>query len=104
MAFIYKNLFKSLSLAGGFMRVGPPQIRKLPIKTGSEVQNKTLMKLVEKIISLNNRLNEIFNKKTDEYIKIENELERIDSEIDDLVYKIYGINESEKKIIEENIK
>ena len=34
--------------------------------------------------------------------KIEDEIKKIDSEIDDLVYKIYGITDAEKKIIESN--
>ena len=32
MTYVYKNLFKSLSLAGGYMRIGTPQVKNLPIK------------------------------------------------------------------------
>ena len=100
LTFIYKNLFKSLSLAGGFMRVGPPQIKKLPIKIVLDTDEQAMIKLVDKMLSLNKRLNEIYDKRTDEHVKIDEEIKKTDSEIDELVYKIYGITESEKKIIE----
>lgn len=63
----------------------------------------TLIPLVDKMISLNERLNEIYFKKTDERYTIEEEIEKTDSKIDDLVYKIYEITDEEKKIIEKVI-
>ena len=104
MTFVYKNLFKSLSLAGGYMRVGPPQIKNLPIKLVPESQQQPLITLVDKMLSLNKRLNEIGDKKTDERARIEEEIKKTDAEIDELVYKIYGITEEEKKVIEESLK
>jgi hypothetical protein len=56
------------------------------------------------MLSLNHRLNEIGDKKTDERARIEDEIKKTDGEIDQLVYKIYGITEKEKKIIEESLK
>ena len=32
VSFIYRNLFESLSLQGGYLRVGPPQIKHIPIR------------------------------------------------------------------------
>jgi hypothetical protein len=104
MTFVYKDLFKSLSLAGGYMRVGPPQIKRLPIKKVSDAQEQAVTKLVDKMLSLNERLNEVYHKTTDEHTRIEEELEKTDSEIDDMVYRIYGITESQKKIIEDSLK
>ncbi len=59
---------------------------------------------VERMIQLNKKLSQIGDKKTDERVKIEDEIKRTDKEIDELVYKIYGITEEEKKIIEESLK
>jgi len=56
------------------------------------------------MFSLNKRLNEIGDKKTDERAKIEEEIKKTDAEIDELVYKIYGITPEEKKVIEESLK
>jgi hypothetical protein len=35
---------------------------------------------------------------------LKNEFEKLEREIDKLVYKIYGITEKEKKIIDESLK
>jgi len=58
----------------------------------------------EKILSLNRSLLKIGDKQTDERKRIEEEIEKIDKEIDNLVYNIYGITDQEKKIIEESLK
>ncbi|RLJ07848.1 MAG: hypothetical protein DRP16_02615, partial [Candidatus Aenigmatarchaeota archaeon] len=63
-----------------------------------------LIKLVDKMLSLNKRLNEIGDKRTDERARIEEEIKKTDKEIDELVYKIYGITEKEKKVIEGSLK
>jgi len=103
MTFFYKDSFKSLSLAGGFMRVGPPQIKKLPIRMVSKQIQEAIVPLVDKMIALNERLNEIYFKKTDEHVRIDEELEKTDLKIDDLVYDIYGLTNAEKQIIENSL-
>ena len=59
-----------------------------------------LEKLSEKIISLNRRLAEIGDKRTDERAKLEGQISQMDTEIDEMVYKVYGLTDAEKKIIE----
>jgi len=78
-------------------------IAKFPIKLNN-IKQKEIIKLVDKMLSLNKRLNEIGEKKTDERAEIEEEIKHTDNEIDELVYKIYGITDKEKKIIEESLK
>lgn len=34
MTYLYRSMFCGLALRGGYLRVGPPQIRQLPIQTG----------------------------------------------------------------------
>lgn len=63
-----------------------------------------LEKLVDRMLSLHKRLNEIGDKETDEKKRIKEEIKRIDAEIDELVYKLYGVTEEEKKIIEKSLK
>jgi len=75
---------------------------KIPIAKNENQQ--PIIKLVDKMLSLNKRLNELKDKSTDEKAKIEAEIKKIDQEIDELVYKLYGITEAEKKIIEESLK
>ena len=40
LSFVYQELFESLSLQGGYMRIGPPQIERLPIRRISFVTQK----------------------------------------------------------------
>ena len=56
------------------------------------------------MLSLNKKLQEIGDKNTLEKQKIEQEIKKTDSEIDELVYELYGITQEEKKIIEESLK
>lgn len=56
------------------------------------------------MLSLNKRLNELGDKMTVERQRIEEEINKTDAEIDELVYGLYGITDEEKKIIEESLK
>lgn len=63
-----------------------------------------LEKLSEKMLSLNKRLIGLGDKQTAEREQLEKEIARTDQEIDELVYKLYGITGEEKRIIEESLK
>lgn len=82
MTRFYQIYFNSLSLAGGFYRIGAPQIKELPIAEASEKEEKKIIELVDTIIK----------NTTDE---------KKNEELDKLIYKIYGISEEEIKILEE---
>lgn len=78
-------------------------LKKFPIKILSIYGQEPFIKLVDKIVTLNKHINQMKDKKTDERARVEKEIQKIDKEIDELVYKIYGITEKEKKIIEKSI-
>lgn len=90
ISFYYSNFFKSLSLSGGYLRIGPPQLKMLPIIYNSEIFGK--------LIQYYNNL--IFAYEKNDFEKTE----KIESEIESLVYKLYGLNEKEIVLIEESIK
>jgi len=46
---------------------------------------------------------EYFNKRKEEILLLKEKIDNLDKEIDELVYKLYGITELEKKIIEESL-
>lgn len=80
MTRFYQIYFNSLSLAGGFYRIGAPQIKELPIAIANEEKQKKLIGLVEQ--------------------KNENPYnEEIDREIDTLVYSIYELSNEEIEIL-----
>jgi len=104
MMFYYRTFFSSTHVRGGYIQFYPKDFLRLPIKKTSEKERTELAKLVDKILSLNEHLNELGDKKTDERTKLEDEIKKTDSEIDEMVYKIYGITESERKTIESSLK
>jgi len=79
-------------------------IGSIPIKIIPELQQQPLIKFVDCMLSLSKQLQEIGDKKTAQTAKLEDEIKKTDKEIDDLVFKLYGINEGEKKIIGESLK
>lgn len=103
LSFSYKVLFSGMHMGGGYLRYRTEFLEQLPIRVASQNSLSTLVSLVDKMLSLNERLNEIGDKMTDERAKIEKEIKKTDDEIDELVYEIYGITEKEKKIIEESL-
>lgn len=48
MAEVYKMLFGSLSLSGGYLRFGPPQVKALPIPEASATEQRALASLAQK--------------------------------------------------------
>ncbi|MDP3013313.1 MAG: TaqI-like C-terminal specificity domain-containing protein, partial [Candidatus Subteraquimicrobiales bacterium] len=62
-----------------------------------------LAKLADKILKLNKqlqKLNPILDE--DEYKELKTEIQKTDKEIDEMVYKLYGLTEEEIKIVENN--
>jgi hypothetical protein len=48
ISFVYRELFESLSLQGGYLRIGPPQIKRIPIR---RINFTTLEKERQKLVS-----------------------------------------------------
>ncbi len=85
-----------------FAEIKPSAIKNLPIKIGTEKEQKVLIKIVDCMLFLHQELNN--TKDQSRKAKIEAEIKKTDREIDELVYQLYGITEEEKKIIEEGLK
>jgi len=49
---LYDMLFGSLSLSGGYLRFGPPQIRALPVPDATPAQQAEIVALVDQILAL----------------------------------------------------
>lgn len=85
MSFYYKKLFNSMSLAGGFFRIGAPQIKELPIAIPSDEDIVKVTKLVDAIQDDMELTGENYN---DLYEQIDNE-----------IYKAYGLNSEEINLV-----
>ncbi|MDA8143172.1 MAG: N-6 DNA methylase [Thermoplasmatales archaeon] len=102
MSSYYRTMFSGLSLSGGFIRVGPPQIKELQIKISNKFKREVIP-LVNKITTLNNEINEMGIKHTEKRARLEEEIQRIDKKIDILVYELYGITDEQRDLIEKEI-
>jgi len=98
--FYYKVNFGTTHVGGGYLDLRGVQIKQIPIKITSQNEQHPIIKLVNKRIFLGKQLDEFGEKITDERARIEKEIEKIDRQIDELVYKVYGITEKEQRIIE----
>ncbi|MFW6282934.1 MAG: Eco57I restriction-modification methylase domain-containing protein [Minisyncoccales bacterium] len=88
--YYYKMKFETTHMAGGYIRFDIPYLKLLPIKLPNETQAKKIKELVERIMQ--------FHKEG----KSEQDIKNVDYEIDEEIYKLYGITEEEKTIIEES--
>lgn len=61
-----------------------------------------LVAMVDKILELNKRLAPIRNRPCNEREELLREINRADSEIDNLVYSLYGLTEEERRIVKES--
>jgi len=74
-------------------------IGKIPLPS-NRIDNAIFAELANRMISLDERLAVLGEKATDERARIEEERKKTDSEIDEQVYRIYGLTENEKTTIE----
>jgi len=76
---------------------------KIPLPN-IKIDNSVFIDLANRMLSLKKRLDETGEKRTDEYAKIEDEIKKTNSEIDEQIYTIYGLTEDEKTIIENSLR
>ena len=88
MGYVYQANFGSLALAGGYMRVGAPQLKALPMPSASDESQQKIAKLVVDIVKR-------FGSDS------QADVSDLESEIDRLVYDLYGLTSDQIKAIEE---
>ena len=74
----------SMSLAGGFFRIGAPQVRELPIALSSDDVVIKVEEIVDKILSSNGE-----------------PIDKLIAEIDEIVYQIYELTDEEIYVIKQ---
>ena len=103
--FSYIYIYSSaLATKDDFRQTTLAEIRKLPVKKANLNSQEKIASKVKNITELNELLLAIKNKQTDQKAQLEKEIQRLDNEIDEEVYKLYGITDEEKKIIEDSLK
>lgn len=94
--YFYKNYFITIDVLKN-------ALLELPIVFNKKIE-EAVIRLVDRMLSLNKQLQDIGNKKTAQTAKLEEEIRRTNDEIDDLIYKLYEISKEERKIIEGSLK
>lgn len=89
MTYYYRVFYNSMSLAGGFYRIGAPQIKELPIAIPDDEE------IIIKVEEYVGRIQEAYENDGDD------EIEGLKQEIDKIVYNIYQLSDEEIKIVEE---
>lgn len=89
MSFYYVTVFNSMSLAGGFLRIGAPQIKALPIAFPND------MAIVDEIESMVSQLQELLQAKEENNV----EVQLIMNTIEGLICDIYGISENNRNLL-----
>lgn len=89
MSYYYSRQYNSMSLQGGFFRIGAPQIKKLPIAFTKD----------EKILSRVEELVDDIQKEMKTHDADSEVVQNIYFELDSFVNKIYGLTENECAIV-----
>jgi hypothetical protein len=105
LSFYLLNRFSGNRLQGGYFRIGPPQMRELPIFLPSLKQSKYYAQMIETVhtlYALKKLSGYRFNQSTQPYIvdaersqQIAIELQALDAEIDLITYELYQLSETE---------
>jgi len=90
VSFWYKIYFRSLALAGGYLRIGNNEIKTIPIPDITPEQQIPIIELVDQILDA---------KHTDP----DSNTSDLENEIDNLVYELYNLTEDEIAIVEGSI-
>ncbi len=74
-------------------------IGKIPLPN-NKIDNSVFINVTNRMLLLNERISTLGDKGTDEYARIEEEMKRIDEEINQIIYKVYGLTKKEVQIVE----
>lgn len=91
MTFYYSVYYNSMSLAGGFFRIGAPQIKELPIAIP---EDKRVIFRIEEYVD---EICLIYSEHEERNERIQELYDLIDKE----VYRLYGLSDEEIKCVEE---
>jgi adenine-specific DNA-methyltransferase len=102
--FYFRKIYGTVHVGSNYQRYKRQFLINLPIKLVDIKLQKKVVQLVDNMLKANKKLEDIGDALTDEHARLDKEVEKVDREIDELVYKLYGITNKERKIIEESLK
>jgi len=95
-----KNWFNTHGKKRGIgVDIGVGVFRQFPVFKASDEQQMTLEKLVDEVLSLNKQLG-LTSSDTDKWHALKKEIEKLERQIDEQVYKLYELTPEEIKNVE----
>jgi hypothetical protein len=91
ISYWYRNHFKAMSLAGGYLRIGQNEIRQIPVPEPNNDQSKLIIDLVNQILVRKRKNSDA-------------DTSELEHEIDEQVYALYGLTPEDIKIVEASAK
>lgn len=105
MTFYYRSNFGGDAMQGGYLRIGPPQLRTLPIplRDLDAIKGRASH---ERAIGLVNQMHLLLDRyssaQTDfERSNLQLQIDATDRQIDQLVYEMYGLTDEEIAVVED---
>jgi len=95
--FWLKNRGKQL---GDLLQIDKGPLLEIPLYVPGKTQQKQIIDLVSTIMALSKKYQAIKSKQTSETERLKRQIEETDREIDELVYKLYGLTKEEIKVVE----
>jgi hypothetical protein len=101
---VFNQSFSSLSLAGGYLRIGVPQIKVLPIRTidfanlADVALHDQMVSLVQRMLALNEQAHAA--RTSHDRTILQRQIDGTDRQIDRLVYQLYELTDDEIAIVE----
>ncbi|MEK6968406.1 MAG: hypothetical protein AABX51_07300, partial [Nanoarchaeota archaeon] len=86
------------------LHFGNEYVRNVPIpRSTSKAEQQLIVVLVDKVLKLNDKLMKMEEKEGRQKENLKREIEALDEEIDEKIYRIYSISDSERKIIKKSL-
>jgi len=92
----------STALRGNAYRLTPEFLTPFSfpeVTANNKALYEKIVTQVERMLQLNRRLADIGDKKTDERARVELEIGRTGSELDEAIFNLYGVSEEDKELI-----
>ncbi len=100
MLFYFKSKYSSMHIQGGYLRFRKQFLDLLPIKHNIDIEIK-IIKIVDEVINLNYKLNNLGNKLTNQRNHIIEQILKNKELIDNFVFNLYHLNQEKNIILKE---
>lgn len=99
MNFYYRYRYSQTHIGGGYFAINGKQLENLPIKVIDKAKQKEIISIVDEILAIKSRLNLLEESNTDEKKRLEAKIDQYEAQINDQIFKIYGLSKAEISII-----